>query len=868
MRIPLAVNLESRDGTVTKDSKVLNGIIEVKGENDLRVRTRPGNADIGLVKAGIAQLLYNWNGINTIQADTLNRGSISTIISAPVQTALSPTNASQPWWAQDTGSNAATPYLMIHNRSQAKSVNLAGTVAAITLPAGLGTHVVSVTSLSRVGGAATAVTATDPEFDVGSTVTLAGVVEAGWNGAQVVTGITPSTFTPARIIPITITSVNTLATATTVGGVPHGLTTATSYTIAGATTAEYNGAKTITVTSPKAFTFAVTAVNTVTSPATGTITYYSGVKSATALAPGFTVTVTCTSHGLSTGTKVTVTIGGVNSPPSDKLVVNAAITVTGANTFTAAYNSAWIYGPVTNPAYPVYVYLGSIPSNAITSLTSNGVTGTVNTTVAHGIAGSGWTVKISGADQAYYNYYEAVTVTGASQFTFTPFTVTAVGTITVTDPAVSTPAKFTFTVAGTPTTPATGTITATYTKSIVPGIAYINGYFCIMDETGVVFNSNADDPTTWGALAYFTAQNENGGGVAIAKSLNYLIAFKEWSTEFFYDNANAVGSPFSPVDNGFTQIGCASGDSVASLDGNLFWVSQTRQQGRGVYMMAGLQQQKVSTPDVERILNADDLATVYAYGLKIDGHGLYLLTLVSSNITIVYDTTSQMWTQWSSYTLTATPSITSITRVGNTATATSAAAHGMSDGDAVLISGANEGSYNGIHQIKYVSTTVFTYEVLYEPTTPATGTLIFGFLTESYFKFTKYVDYLGLNLLLHESNGHLHALDSGQLIDSTNIPINVFTRSVRLDGGNDDRKKMPSVRVIGDKVDQQMMVRFSDDDSMTFTAYRIVDLSDVRPELRRCGAFERRTVETRYISGQYPANLPLQLNALEMEIAQ
>jgi hypothetical protein len=289
----------------------------------------------------------------------------------------------------------------------------------------------------------------------------------------------------------------------------------------------------------------------------------------------------------------------------------------------------------------------------------------------------------------------------------------ATGTPVIADPEVTVPASFTYTVAGAPSTPATGTITASTDGGMVPGIAYINGYFNVMDTNGVVWSSASDDPTTWGALDFITAQNENGAGRAIAKSQNYLIALKEWSTEFFYDAANPVGSPFSPVDNGFTQVGCASGDSVKSLDGGLMWLSQTKQLGRSVHRMVGLDVVKVSTPAVDRILNADDLATVRAISLTIDGHSIYVLTLETSDISLAYDLTSETWTEWSSLSGSgAGVAVTSITLDGTTATVTCGSAHGREDGDPLLITGADQAAYNGFQQISYVSTTVFTYQVV------------------------------------------------------------------------------------------------------------------------------------------------------------
>ena len=188
-------------------------------------------------------------------------------------------------------------------------------------------------------------------------------------------------------------------------------------------------------------------------------------------------------------------------------------------------------------------------------------------------------------------------------------------------------------------------------RNTVPGIVYLDTYFFVMDTSGRLYNSAADNPTSWTALGVITAQYENGAGVAIAKSQEYLACFKEYSVELFYDAANPVGSPLSRVDNGFIKLGCASGTSLADINGQIFFISQSKQKGRAVHAMVGTQHTKVSTDAVDRIINADNLATVHAYGIRVDGHDLYVLTLVTSNITLVYDLTSQHWVQWSSLTV-------------------------------------------------------------------------------------------------------------------------------------------------------------------------------------------------------------------------
>ena len=66
-------------------------------------------------------------------------------------------------------------------------------------------------------------------------------------------------------------------------------------------------------------------------------------------------------------------------------------------------------------------------------------------------------------------------------------------------------------------------------------------------------------------------------------------------------------------------------------------------------------------------------------------------------------------------------SIVSINRVGSTATVVTSEAHGLSTSDLVKITGANEIGYNQVFAVTLIDTTTFTFTVLNEPATPATG---------------------------------------------------------------------------------------------------------------------------------------------------
>lgn len=135
---------------------------------------------------------------------------------------------------------------------------------------------------------------------------------------------------------------------------------------------------------------------------------------------GSTATATAAApHGLVTGDVVVVS-GAAQAEYNGDFV----ITVTGASTFTYT-----VSGTPVSPATGTIVYATN--GLSVTGITRSGSTATATAAVAHGLA-TGDTVRISGAAETEYNGDVVVTVTGATTFTYT--------------------------VTGTPATPATGTI--------------------------------------------------------------------------------------------------------------------------------------------------------------------------------------------------------------------------------------------------------------------------------------------------------------------------------------------------------------------------------------------------------------------------
>jgi hypothetical protein len=282
-----------------------------------------------------------------------------------------------------------------------------------------------------------------------------------------------------------------------------------------------------------------------------------------------------------------------------------------------------------------------------TTITPNTVEGITITN-----PGSGYTYAPSITIGTPWVASTAVTVNQQIFFNGNLYTVTVAGTTGLTGPTDTTGSTFSN---GTATLKWSGIAATAYallngfpTDTIVPGAAYFDTYTFIMTQDGKIWNSEPNNPTSWDALNFITAEAEPDKGVALAKHFNYLVAFGQWSTEFFYDAGTSVGSPLLPNQTFRMEFGCANGDSVVDMQQTVVWVGVGKNTGRVVLMLDGVKPVQMSDASVERILNQSTLENVRAYSLKIAGHYFYILNLLDDDLTLVLDIKSKQWCIWTS----------------------------------------------------------------------------------------------------------------------------------------------------------------------------------------------------------------------------
>lgn len=326
----------------------------------------------------------------------------------------------------------------------------------------------------------------------------------------------------------------------------------------------------------------------------------------------------------------------------------------------------------------------------------------------------------------------------------------------------------------------------------------------------------------------------------LAKLNNYIVALKTYSTEFFYDAANPTGSILSPVQNMTMHIGCASADSVQNMAGTIVWMGQSRNGfGRSIYSMQGNSPQKVSDSQIEKVLDSDDLATVYSWSAKVGSHLLYGITLVSSSITLVYDFSTGLW---SYFTYLSSSGVNKTVSAVSTTGVVTSTSHGYSDGDIVKIASTNT-DFNGWHVATDVTTNTFQIQ--------ATGSAFSGSgtatkHTETYFPVASSTSNGGKQYMQDATSGTLYEFDQDVYSDYIGA-IATRVRTPQIDDGTTVNKPMNAIELVGDKIDSTALVRYSDDDYATYSSFRPIKLDNDRPRVRRAGMFRRRAIEVLHV---------------------
>lgn len=196
-----------------------------------------------------------------------------------------------------------------------------------------------------------------------------------------------------------------------------------------------------------------------------------------------------------------------------------------------------------------------------------------------------------------------------------------------------------------------GTVTAIsdpdFPTPHIPIPSFIDGYI-ILPKNSDIYNCVLDIPTSWNSGEFISAEMFPDKIVATCRQNNQVVVLGESSTEFFYDAANASGSPLTRNDSTAIQMGCAFPYAIYQNEQTYIFVSQSESGGRAIWQVSGFQPKKISDEFIDRILDAEtDPLNCEGFGFRTMGHLFYFLSLKGLNRTFVYDVEEKLWHEWS-----------------------------------------------------------------------------------------------------------------------------------------------------------------------------------------------------------------------------
>ena len=189
-----------------------------------------------------------------------------------------------------------------------------------------------------------------------------------------------------------------------------------------------------------------------------------------------------------------------------------------------------------------------------------------------------------------------------------------------------------------------------YPVSSLGSILTMDGYLFHGQPNGRITNTAINTVSTFPATAFLTADTHGGELEAIYMQKDQICALTKNRIEFFFNNGNPVGSPLLRIDQNTIYVGLASRESLAWFGETACFAGENAEGGRSLYQMASFKMVEVSTPVINRFLNAEGLAisSCTAWMAPVAGQLLYCLNLQSANRSFVYGVETGLWSEWTS----------------------------------------------------------------------------------------------------------------------------------------------------------------------------------------------------------------------------
>jgi hypothetical protein len=176
-------------------------------------------------------------------------------------------------------------------------------------------------------------------------------------------------------------------------------------------------------------------------------------------------------------------------------------------------------------------------------------------------------------------------------------------------------------------------------------VGFVDGFLVLNVPNTREWYISLNDEITFDAtdFASKSAYSDKLIGIGVTKRYIYLLGAQTIEVWF---NAGDTTFPFERLPGVFMQHGCAAVGTIAQMDGEIYWLSQSPQGNCYVNKTQQFNAIPISTfaldNEIGTYARIDD---AFAFTYQIEGHFFYVLTFPTADKTWQYDLTTQQWNE-------------------------------------------------------------------------------------------------------------------------------------------------------------------------------------------------------------------------------
>ncbi len=184
---------------------------------------------------------------------------------------------------------------------------------------------------------------------------------------------------------------------------------------------------------------------------------------------------------------------------------------------------------------------------------------------------------------------------------------------------------------------------ADFTAVGAQDVQYIDGYLTFTFPDSASFGAfDLGSSSSYDALSFSTEDGDPDFLVGHISDHRQLLMAGTRSMGL-WDNTGASGFPFERAINGYVEIGCANGQTLAKCDNTIFWLADDQTFRR----LSGAIPERVSQHGIEDQLRSLTTSSAKSFSYQSAGHLFYVCNF--DERTYVYDVTTKLWHERKSY---------------------------------------------------------------------------------------------------------------------------------------------------------------------------------------------------------------------------